>query len=206
MVSAKQLSREWRTGTGATLRRRRGIVGLSLVASGSMSLIAAYQTGLIKHLPEPPLRFFNADKVDASPEAYEKLSTPDAILGLGSYAMTMTLATMGGRDRAAWLDLALAGKVAFDVANAAKLTIDQWTKQRAFCFWCLVAAGATFAMAPLVVPEALAAFRSLTSRASRGSLGHAQDAIDAGSGNERDEEAGGSLRRPARLRAVPVRP
>jgi hypothetical protein len=52
-------------------------------------------------------------------------------------------------------------KVALDVANAARLTIDQWTKYRAFCFWCLIAAGATFAMVPLVVGEAMEAARTI---------------------------------------------
>src|SRR5439155_15911003 len=143
--------------------RRRGIVSLSMLASASMGIIALYQTGLIKHLPEPPLPRLDADKVDASAEAYEKLATPDAILGLGSYSATMALAAMGGKDRLEempWVPLALAAKVAFDVANAAKLSVDQWTKHKAFCFWCLLAATATFAMVPLVIPEAIAAART----------------------------------------------
>ena len=63
----------------------------------------------------------------------------------------MILAAMGGEDRAGqrpWLPLALAGKVALDALGAGKLTIDQWTKHRAFCLWCLLAAGATFAKRP----------------------------------------------------------
>lgn len=163
---AEQLSRELRTGTSADLRRRRGIVGLSLIASASMGVIALYQTGLIRHLPEPPLPKLNADKVDASAEAYSRFAVPDAILGLGSYAATMGLAAMGGKDRAReqpLIPLALAAKVAFDVANAARMTVDQWTKYRAFCFWCLVAAAATFAMAPLMVPEASEALRAMRS-------------------------------------------
>ncbi len=151
-----QLSRELRTAKTPSLRRRRGVVALSLLASGSMAVIAAYQTGLIRHLPEPPLPMFNADKIDASAEAYERFSVPDAILGLGSYAATMGLAAMGGRDRARempLIPLALAAKVGFDVANAAKLSVDQWKRHHAFCFWCLLAAGATFAMMPLVVRE-----------------------------------------------------
>ena len=161
---AARISEDLRRTSDPDLVRRRGIVALSLVASGSMALITLYQVGLIKHLPEPPLPMMNADKVDASAEAYEKFSTPDAILGLGSYAMTMGLATMGGANRIEtmpWIPIALAGKVAFDVLNAAKLSLDQWTKHRAFCFWCLIAAAATFATAPLVVPEALAAMRAV---------------------------------------------
>jgi len=157
-VEPTQLSRELRT--SPKLRRRRQVVGLSLIASASMGVIALYQTGLIKHLPEPPLPKMDADRVDASAEAYSRFATPDAILGLGSYAATMGLAAMGGEDRARdmpLVPLALAAKVTFDVANAVRLTVDQWTKFRAFCFWCLIAATATFAMAPLVVGEAIEA-------------------------------------------------
>jgi len=164
--NATRLSRELRTQTSPDLRRRRGIVGLSMLASATMGLIALYQTGLIKHLPEPPLPMLDADKVNGSPQAYERFATPDAILGLGSYAATMGLAAMGGADRLRtmpWVPLALAAKVAFDAANAAKLTADQWTKHRAFCLWCLLAASATFAMVPLAIPETIAAARALTS-------------------------------------------
>ncbi len=58
--------------------------------------------------------------------------------------------------------LSLAAKVTFDVAQAGKLTMEQWTQHRAFCLWCL-AAGASFATAPLLVPEIRAARRRLLS-------------------------------------------
>ena len=38
---------------------------MSLGAVGSMSVVAASQMGLVKHLPEPPLDVLDADKVDA---------------------------------------------------------------------------------------------------------------------------------------------
>ncbi len=119
MKNAAELSRQLRTEKTPDLAHRRGIVALGLVASASMGVIALYQTGLIKHLPEPPLRMFDADRVDGSAEAYERFSMPDAVLGLGSYAATIGLAAMGGRDRARetpWIPLALAGKISFDVA------------------------------------------------------------------------------------------
>lgn len=164
---AATLSGELRKDKTPDLRRRRGIVGLSIVGSASMALIALYQTGIISHLPEPPLPMMNADKVDASAEAYEKLAMPDAILGLGSYAATMGLAAMGGTDRVKempWVPLLLAAKVALDVGNAAKLSLDQWTKHKAFCFWCLIGAAATFLTAPLVVPEAIAAAKVMSGK------------------------------------------
>lgn len=164
-ASPAELSRELRTDHAESMERRRKVAGLSLIAAGAMGVIAAFQTGLIKHLPEPPLPLLDADKVDASSEAYGKLSLPDGVVGLGSYAATMALAAMGGADRtrrAPWIPLALAAKVAIDSVNAGKLTIDQWAKHRAFCSYCLLGAAATFAMIPLVLPDARAALRELT--------------------------------------------
>jgi hypothetical protein len=92
---ARQLSRDLREDQSANMRRRRAVIGLSSLGATSLGLIAWYQTGIIKHLPEPPLRYLDAGEVDASPEAYEWLSPPDAVLGVASYGATMTLAAMG---------------------------------------------------------------------------------------------------------------
>ncbi len=161
-MTPEKLSRDLRLGSGAFLRRRRRVLLLSLVSAGAMMPISLYQMGVIGHLPEPPLPRLDADAVDASAEAYAILATPDAVLGLGSYALTAWLAAAGGQDRVRtrpWIPLALAAKVAGDAVFGAKLTVDQWTRHRAFCSWCLLAAGASLTAVPLVVPEARAAIR-----------------------------------------------
>lgn len=165
-MTPEALGRELRLGTGRFLQLRRKSLGLSLVAMGAMAPIALYQMGIIRHLPEPPLSRLNADKVDAAPEAYAILSTPDAVLGLVNFAVTAWLAAAGGAARGhaqPWIPLALAGKVAVDAANGVRLSVDQWTKHRAFCSWCLLAAGASLATIPVVIPEARAAIRQLAS-------------------------------------------
>lgn len=106
----------------------------------------------------------NADKVDAAAEAYRKLNMPDAVLGLLSYAATMSLAASGGADRAReapLVPIAMAGKVIADALQAGKLTWDQWAKHKAFCSYCLLAAGVTFAAVPLALPEAREALKRL---------------------------------------------
>ncbi len=166
-MNAIELSRDLRTNSDPLLRRRRGIVALVMTASASMGLIALYQMGIVRHLPEPKLPKFDADKVDASEEAYSYFSTPDAVLGLGSYAVTIGLAALDGSDRARrrpWIPLALLGKVLIDATQAAPLTRDQWTKHKAFCFWCLLAATATFATVPLAAAEARLAIRQVARR------------------------------------------
>jgi hypothetical protein len=101
------------------------------------------------------------DRVDASRQAFAFLSVGDAFLGLVSYGVTAALAAAGPADRSPWLPLALTAKSLVDSLQAARLTRDQWTQHRAFCSWCLLAAGATFATLPLTLPEARAALRSL---------------------------------------------
>ena len=92
-MNPEQLGRQLRHSASGYLRQRRGIAALSLSSIASLGLISLYQIGLIPHLPEPPLPYFNADKVNGSAEAYAKLATPDGILGLGSYAATMVPTT-----------------------------------------------------------------------------------------------------------------
>ncbi len=154
------LSRELRTGTNDFLSHRRTTVALTLVGMASLSVIALYQLGLLKCLPEPPLPGLDAEKVNGSAEAYKLLHTPDAILGLGSYAATLGLAATGDANRAdnrPWLPLALLAKAGADAVQAAFLTARSWRKFRAFSLYSLVDVLTVFLKLPSVLPEASAA-------------------------------------------------
>lgn len=162
--AAEALSDDLRRGRSSALDARRRLAGLALGAMGSMGLVAAYQFGLLRHLPEPPLPRLDSDAVDASGQAYQLLQTPDAALGLASYAATLALAGMGGRDRAVdrpWLPLALAAKTVLDATSGVYLALEQGTRHKRFCVWCLVAAGSSLAMVPVALPEARTAWRHL---------------------------------------------
>lgn len=163
-MHASELSQALRQGTDPLLQKRRAVVSLSLITIGSMAVISLYQMGIMKHLPELPLPGLNADKVDASAEAYQRFATPDGLIGIVNFGLTAMLAGMGEPERARtqpWIPLAMAAKVAIDTVQSGKLTIDQWTQHRAFCSWCLLASSATFAQVPLVIPEARVAVRHL---------------------------------------------
>lgn len=169
-MNPEQLGRQLRHSASGYLRQRRGIAALSLSSIASLGLISLYQIGLVPHLPEPPLPYFNADKVNGSAEAYAKLAIPDGILGLGSYAATMALAMAGSAERTAeqpWLALAFAAKVGLDAGLALQLFSSQLTKQKALCFWCLLVTAATLGSLALVVPEAKAAWRAVRLPAER---------------------------------------
>ena len=164
--AAEAVSDDLRRGAGALLDRRRRLAGLSLGSIAAFAGVAAYQTGVIRHLPEPPTGLLDADSVDASGEAYQQLKTPDAALGMVSSAMTLVLIGMGDARRATqrpWVPLAMAAKVGLDALGGLYLTAEQASKHKKFCGWCLVATTAYLAMVPQVVPEARVALAQLRS-------------------------------------------
>lgn len=161
---AEAVSDALRRGSDDLLQARRRVAGAALVGIASLGVVAAYQTGVVKHLPDPPLGPFHSDAVDAAGEAYAIGHLPDAALGIGSYAITLILAVMGGRDRhrqRPWVPLALLTKAAYDAVSSAYLTAEQASKHRRFCSYCLVAAAAAASMLPNAIPEARAALVEL---------------------------------------------
>ncbi|HTW64464.1 MAG TPA: vitamin K epoxide reductase family protein [Bryobacteraceae bacterium] len=164
-VTPAELGRELRQSYTPFLKRRRGIIGLSLFSCGVLAAVALYQTGILKKLPEPRGRFFDAAKVNGSSQAYSLLATPDAFLGLASYAVTAVLAGMGPENRSRthpWMALAMGLKLFADSLMAGKLTLDEVKNFRTFSIWSLLAAAATWTALPLALPEAKAAYLRLT--------------------------------------------
>ena len=165
-AASERVSDDLRRRTSPHLRRRRLQTSLLVGAAGAMGLISLYQTGIVRHLPDPPFPGFDSDRVDAAGEAYETLKTPDAALGLASYGVSLALVGMGAGDRATSrpvIPLVAAAKLAVDAAGAAWLTAEQVSRHRALCFYCLAASAATWAALPAALPEARDAWRALRS-------------------------------------------
>lgn len=165
--AAERVSDDLRLGSGGFLEQRRRVAALTTAATAALGLVGLYQFGVIPRVPEPPLPGLDADRVDASGEAYRLLLTPDSTLGIVSYGVTLVLAGMGGRDRAEQtplVPLALAAKVLLDAASAGLLFAEQVTKHRRLCSWCTLAAALSVASVPAALPEARAAWRQLRHR------------------------------------------
>ena len=143
--TAQKLARTWRRGKTPSLRRRRHTATTALASTTVMAGLSIYQLGVIRRLPELPLPGFDANRVDASAQAYQLLGSPDATLGVVSYSVTAALAVLGGEKPPPALTALVAGKAAIDLGWAAKLTLDQATKHRAACSWCLLATSLTVA-------------------------------------------------------------
>ncbi|CCG05585.1 vitamin K epoxide reductase family protein [Blastococcus saxobsidens] len=165
--SPAQLSRYLRTGSDPDLGRRRWLVGLSLAGVTIGQVVGAYQVGLLRHLPDPPVGPFDSDRVDASEYAYERASTPDGLIMIVTYAFTAWLAGAGGANRAQHrpiLPLLMAAKVASDVAIDVKLAREEWQENKAFCAWCQTATALSGVSLALALPEARRAWRQLRKR------------------------------------------
>lgn len=159
------LSRQLRLETDPDLRRRRWVFGLSLLGTLMAQVVSLYQMGLVRRLPDLPVRPFDATTVDAAPYAYSRLATPDGALMLITYGLTAALAAAGGRDRAErtpWVPLALAAKAGFDTLSALRLAREEWRDTRALCGYCQTATLASAASLALTLPEARRALRALT--------------------------------------------
>jgi len=164
--SPSQLSHELRKANTDDMQRRRWLVGLSFVGVGAGMIVGLYQTGILKRLPDIPVRPFDATKVDKAPYAYKRLQTPDALLMVASYAMTAILAGAGGKSRAKdnpALPIALAAKTLYDVVTALKLGQEEWGETRALCGYCQAATVASLVSAGIAMPEAVRAVRHVMS-------------------------------------------
>lgn len=152
--------------TDSDMRRRRGIVIASLAGMGSMAAVSLLQTGVVKHLPDPPLAGFDSDKVNSSRTAYA-LGTPDGTLSLAGLAMNVPLAGFGGVSRAErtpYVPIAAAVKSGVEAIAAGWYFYQMPAKEKKWCAYCIAGAIANFTVFALTLPEAVRAFRRLRAR------------------------------------------
>lgn len=167
-MEPQQLSEELRKGKNPHMSRRRAIIGLSMLGGSMGQLVTLYQTGIVSHLPDPPgQQIFDADRVDASNYAYNKLNSPDGPMMVANYAITAWLAAAGGLDRARrnpLLPIAMGIKLVLDGVVNVELAREEWSENKAFCEYCQVATVCSFASIVLAVPEVMTAVRTLLGR------------------------------------------
>ena len=131
---------------------RRAFARISALGARNTAIVSLRRLGLIANLPDSPIRRFadswlrrgprdsvaitaRVDILESSTRtrwtprarAYQRLRMPCAVFSFGSYDVTMHRAAVGGANRAC-------GPGAVDALKAGRLTIDQWTKHRAFRF------------------------------------------------------------------------
>ena len=157
---------ELRTGNSPALRARRLVIALSALGLVDFSIISLYQTGIIRHLPDPPHRIFDSDQINASEEAYQ-FGAPDGPISAVAYATSMVLASAGGSEktgRKPVLDIALGATVAGNALGAIYYLYNMISKQKKVCPYCVTGAIINIASAIIIAPTVINSARALFSR------------------------------------------
>ena len=161
-MQPQELQQQIQNSDSREMKYRRAIIGVSLLGIGAMGIVSLLQTGIVKHLPDPPVKKpnFDSDKVNSSEEAYS-YGMPDAPLTIAAHATTLAIAAVGPPDRyknRPWLPLVASAVALPQAAIAAKYLFYQMPKvDKAWCPYCVVDALMHFATVALTIPEALRA-------------------------------------------------
>ena len=143
------LRRDLRESNEPPILLRRAIIGASFIGTACMAVTTLFQSGMIRHLADPPIEGFDSDKVNSSDLAYG-WGMPDSPLSIASHAAAIVLASAGGKDRAETqpaLPLAATAAAAPAALTAARyLFHDMPVKEKGWCPWCIVDALAHIAV------------------------------------------------------------
>ena len=159
----QQLRQELQNSNKKDLNLRRGVIGLSLLGMAAMTAVTLFQTGVVEHLPDPPIDSFDSDRVNSSDTAYA-LGVPDGALSLASLAANIPLAAFGGENRAQktpLVPIAAAAKATVEAAVAGWYFYQMPTKEKAWCGYCIVGALTNWGIAALTLIEAKKAVKAL---------------------------------------------
>lgn len=75
------LRRELQESEREEMRRRRKIIGMSLVGIAAITAVSLFQTGIVGHLPDPPIDGFDSDRVNSSDRGMAKIKEKIPTLG-----------------------------------------------------------------------------------------------------------------------------
>ena len=163
-MNPQQLRKELQEGNSSDLKHRRAVIVASLAGIASMTAVTLLQTGIVRHLPDPPVGNFDSDRVNSSDTAY-RFGLPDGPVSLASLALNIPIAAFGGAERVRkypWLSIFAAGKAVAEAVAASWYFYQMPAKEKAWCGYCISGALANIAIAALTIPEAREALSVLS--------------------------------------------
>jgi uncharacterized membrane protein len=132
-------------------RQLRRIALLSSAGLADFIPITLYQLGVIRHLPDPPGKIFNSDKINGSREA-QIAGIPDGVVSLVLYSATTALvaAALADKMKPELARVLIGGVLAGQAAGAAYYLYNMVKVQRKICPYCVTGALVNFlALVPL---------------------------------------------------------
>jgi uncharacterized membrane protein len=163
-ADAIQLRRDLQRGDTMHMKLRRAVISVSVLGASSMAPVTFLQTGIVRHLPDPPVQGFHSDAANSSLIAY-RFGAPDGPMALASFALNVPIAAFGAADRARTkplIPLLAAGKAAIDAATSAWF-FNQMRRGKKWCPYCVLGAVSSAAVFLLTLPEAHAVWRRIRS-------------------------------------------
>jgi uncharacterized membrane protein len=146
---------------------RRWIIGLSALGAANMTAGALKQFGVIRRLPDLPVKGFDSNAVMSSGPAFV-FGIPDTPLAIAGLVANIPLALAGGEARARtqpWIPLSIAAKSVVEVSVAAWFLWQMRYRLHTWCAYCIAGASITAAIAVLSLRESREA---LPTRRARG--------------------------------------
>ena len=126
--------------------------------------VSMLQTGIVHHLPDPPISGFHSDAANSSLVAYQ-FGAPDGPMAVASFALNIPVAAFGTADRARTkplVPLIVAGKAVVDAATSAWY-FNEMRRGKKWCPYCIAGAICSLAVLVMSIPEARAAWRQIGS-------------------------------------------
>ena len=125
-------------------RGEKLLVGACCAALATLVPVTLYQAGLVRQLPDPPLPFFDSERIAMSKAAHP-LGIPDGFLGIASFGMTLGLVLLARRHGTAKKVFGL--KLTLDASMAAFNVGRQVVQFGKLCSWCTATAISSGVMA-----------------------------------------------------------
>lgn len=147
------------------LRSRRKIAVIAALLASEFSLLGMRQYGVIRHLPDVPLRGFDANAVTTSRAAYP-LGVPDSALAVVGAGALVAFAMAGGSRRSGrspWLDLALGAGILAGCTGAIGY-LAEMVRLRRVCVYCIAGTVGFASLVPLAARGVFRAWRTLRPR------------------------------------------
>jgi uncharacterized membrane protein len=165
-MDTEEIRHELLDGDDDWLRTRRKIAAIAALLAAEFAVLGMRQYGVIRRLPDLPIRGFDANAVSTSRAAYP-LGIPDASLAVVGAGALIVLATAGGSrrsGRAPLLDLALGAAIGVGAISAVTYFI-QMVRQRRVCIYCIASTAGFLSLVPLAARGVVRAWHLVNHRA-----------------------------------------
>ncbi|MGK7389267.1 MAG: vitamin K epoxide reductase family protein [Candidatus Cyclobacteriaceae bacterium M2_1C_046] len=158
-----KIKEELRKENNPNLKIKKKLAILASIGLLDFIIISLYQLGVIRKLPDVPIKGIDSNYVNASAEAY-KMGVPDGPVSATVYALILVLIGVKGTKKSGrepiW-DILLGGAIAANAAGALDYLRVMIFKQKKICLYCVAGAIINLMMLKLFGGKAIKASKKM---------------------------------------------